>query len=202
MAGNTLSPSDGPLPSQPERAGDQPSDGAASRSAAEGAAQRHAAPEGCFPLPPEHDLQMRQPSIRERAFDAAQRLVLSQPHLALGRLEQGRIADYVLETAARFEAWMLQPWASGFKVKGYPLVDFLKARGVIDADSKAAPEPVESCNFGDAASLWNDHLSAALAAGFTGEEIDVIRSIAHDFALEFALAAVRNVHRGLNRGVK
>lgn len=35
----------GPLPSQPETAGDHPSDGAASRSAAEGAAQRHAAPE-------------------------------------------------------------------------------------------------------------------------------------------------------------
>lgn len=97
----------GPLPSQPETAGDQPSDGAASRSAADGAAHPHAAPEGCFPLPPEHDLQMRQPSIRERAFDAAQRLVLSQPHLAIGRLEQGRIADYVLETAERFEAWML-----------------------------------------------------------------------------------------------
>lgn len=51
-----------------------------------------------------------QPTRRERAFDAAQRLVLSQPHIAIGQLEQNRLATYILELAARFEAWMAEPW--------------------------------------------------------------------------------------------
>jgi hypothetical protein len=91
-----------PLPSSPQNAGDgrhEPSDGAASRSATEGAAPAIAAPEA-IPCP-------RQPSIRERAFDAAQRLVLSQPFMAVGQLEQNRVADYILQLAARFEGWML-----------------------------------------------------------------------------------------------
>lgn len=51
-----------------------------------------------------------QPTRRERAFDAAQRLVLSQPHMAIGQLEQNRLATYILELATRFEAWMAEPW--------------------------------------------------------------------------------------------
>lgn len=57
-------------------------------------------------FPPACRLQLIQPSIRERAFDAAQRLILSQPHMAVGRLEQNRLADYVIEMAERFEGWM------------------------------------------------------------------------------------------------
>ena len=89
--------SSSPLPSSPQNAGDdrhEPSDGAASRSATEGAAPAIAAPEG------------RQPSIRERAFDAAQRLVLSQPFMAIGQLQQNRVADYILTMAGRFEEWI------------------------------------------------------------------------------------------------
>lgn len=57
-------------------------------------------------LPPACHVELTQPSIRERAFDAAQRLILSQPHMAVGRLEQNRLADYVIEVAERFEGWM------------------------------------------------------------------------------------------------
>ncbi|MFN3819922.1 hypothetical protein [Blastomonas sp.] len=104
----------GPLPTSPENAAVRDgcleceawqareianSDGAASRSATEGAAPASAAPEA---IPCSGQL-----SIRERAFDAAQRLVLSQPHMAIGQLEQNRMADYILELAARFNAWML-----------------------------------------------------------------------------------------------
>lgn len=83
----------------------QHSDGAASRSATKGAAQRHAAPETI--TAPRH------PSTREHAFDAAQRLVLSQPHMAIGQLEQNRMADYILEMAGKFERWMLESEACG-----------------------------------------------------------------------------------------
>lgn len=61
-------------------------------------------------LPPVPELRSTQPTRRERAFDAAQRLVLSQPHMAIGQLEQNRLATYILELAARFEAWMAEPW--------------------------------------------------------------------------------------------
>ena len=96
-----------------------PSDDAASRSATEGAAPASAAPEGCFPPPPAHHLELAKPTIRERAFDAAQRLVLSQPHMAIGQLEQNRLADFILQMAERFERWMIEPeiyaWADAPK---------------------------------------------------------------------------------------
>lgn len=61
-------------------------------------------------FPPVSELRSTQPTRRERAFDAAQRLVLSQPHMAIGQIEQNRLATYILELAARFEAWMAEPW--------------------------------------------------------------------------------------------
>lgn len=63
-----------------------------------------------YPSPPFPEPPFTQPTRRERAFDAAQRLVLSQPHMAIGQIEQNRLATYVLEVAARFEAWMAEPW--------------------------------------------------------------------------------------------
>ena len=54
-------------------------------------------------------MHMISPSIRERAFDAAQRLVLSQPHMAIGQLDQKRLAEWVIEIAGVFETWMRQP---------------------------------------------------------------------------------------------
>ncbi|PXW67881.1 hypothetical protein C7451_12317 [Blastomonas natatoria] len=62
------------------------------------------AEESC--IPPTPHLELAKLSIRERAFDAAQRLILSQPHMAVGRLEQNRLADSVIEMAERFEGWM------------------------------------------------------------------------------------------------
>lgn len=96
-----------PSPTSPLPSSNQNADRAASGCATEGAAPSSAAPEDCFPLPPAHDLQTTKPTIRERAFDAAQRLVLSQPYMAIGQIEQNRVADYILQVAERFEAWMM-----------------------------------------------------------------------------------------------
>lgn len=125
--GNNPSFASGPLPSSAENAAArdgcleceawlarerQHSDGAASRSATDGAAPAYAAPDA--------DASRRQPSIRERAFDAAQRLVLSQPHMAIGQLEQNLMADYILQLAERFEAWMMAQPPLDLRTIDYP----------------------------------------------------------------------------------
>lgn len=74
------------------------------------------AEQGC--LPPVCHVELTRPSIRERAFDAAQRLILSQPHMAVGRLEQSRLADYVIEMAERFETWMRAALPPDLRVAG------------------------------------------------------------------------------------
>lgn len=81
------------------------SDGDASRSVTDGAAPACAAPEATL-TPPLHDLELRRPSIRERAFEAAQRMVLADPFPPTGHLQQNRRADRILELAERFDAWM------------------------------------------------------------------------------------------------
>lgn len=81
---------------------------AASRSETEGAAPASAAPEGCFPPPPAHHLELAKPTIRERAFDAAQRLVLSDPYAPTGFLAQNRMIKRILEVAGEFEEWMAE----------------------------------------------------------------------------------------------
>lgn len=100
-----------------------------------------------------------QPTLRERAFDAAQRLVLSQPHMAIGQLEQNRLATYILDLAARFEAWMAEPkhemspdvrdtlW---WKLSpGRPMDSFAVHPADIDAEHADIPDEAEALEAAD-----------------------------------------------------
>jgi hypothetical protein len=97
--------------------------------------------------PPVAELGSKQPTRRERAFDAAQRLVLSQPHMVIGQLEQNRLATFVLELADRFEAWMAEPW-----------IDLRSAEDRFEAPQYARFDPSEpvdsSVDLGDEAEAF------------------------------------------------
>lgn len=113
------------------------------------------------PLPSAPDIAAQQLGIRERAFDAAQRLVLSQPHLVIGQLDQARLADWIMELAERFERWMLaanQPISVGAAGQ-------TEAEGA--ASSSAAPE---GCMSG-----WDDDIDAYIAKDYA--EIALLKQI-------------------------